>query len=277
MNVADTVRYDRVTVRNARYQQWQALVENRTKRQHTRAFLVQGVRPISVAVAGGWPIRTVLSAPQRRLSDWAHGILDRLGDTERFEVADDLLRELGEKADEAPELLLVAELPEDRVDRIPTPPDALLVAFDRPASPGNLGTLVRSADAFGAHGVLVTGHATDPYDPRAVRASTGSLLAVPVVRLDGVGAVRSWAATLRGRGLDLRIVGTDESGEIELETVDLSGPTLLVVGSEARGMSRAWREACDAVAAIPIRGTASSLNAAEAATVALYEAARQRR
>ena len=77
-------------------------------------------------------------------------------------------------------------------------PDLLVVVFDRPTTPGNVGTLIRSADAFGAAGVIITGHAADPYDPKAVRASTGSLFAVPVVRVPAT--ARCW----RGR----RAVGT---------------------------------------------------------------------
>jgi TrmH family RNA methyltransferase len=74
----------------------------------------------------------------------------------------------------------------------------------------------------------------------------------------------------------LRIVGTDEHGEADLFDFDLAGPTLLLIGNEATGLSTAWREACDHMVRIPMTGTASSLNAASAATAVLYEAARQR-
>jgi TrmH family RNA methyltransferase len=147
----------------------------------------------------------------------------------------------------------------------------LAVAFDRPASPGNIGTLIRSADAFGAHGVIVTGHAADPYDPKSVRASTGSLLAVPVVRAASHADVAGWA-----RAQGAAVIGTDEKGESDIAGVDLSGPAVLVIGNEATGLTAAWRQACDVIARIPITGAASSLNAAGAATVVLYEAARQR-
>jgi len=144
--------------------------------------------------------------------------------------------------------------------------------FDRPASPGNIGTLIRSADAFGAHGLIVTGHAADPYDPKAVRASTGSLFAVPVVRAASHADVIHWARTRA-----VTIIGTDEKGEADIAGTELTGPTMIVIGNEATGLSAAWRQACDVVARIPITGAASSLNAAGAATVVLYEAARQRR
>lgn len=267
----------KISVRNARFQQWQALLTNRTKRNQLSQFLVQGVRPITLAVEHGWPILTLLRSANGKRSGWADQILRRV-DAEVVDVAPELLAELGDREEEnAPELIAVAELPDDELDRILPLNDGLLVAFDRPGSPGNVGTLIRSADAFGAHGVIVTGHAADPYDPRAVRASTGSLFGIPVVRAPSHREVLAWLDKLRSLGTETRVVGTDEAGTEEIDAYDLTGPTLLVVGNETRGMSAAWREACDAVVRIPIGGAASSLNAAVAASVTLYEAARQRR
>lgn len=260
-----------VRSRNARFQQWQALLANRTKRHRAGEFIVQGVRPITLAVENGWTVRALLHAATGTRSRWAAQILDRV-DAEHVAIPADLLGELGEKADEPPELVAVVEMRPDRLDRIAASSQLLAVAFDRPTSPGNVGTLVRSVDAFGADGLVVTGHAADVYDPKAVRASTGSLFAVPVVRADSPTDVIAWA-----HDGGATIVGTDESGAVDIDGHDFTGPTLLVVGSETTGMSVAWREACDAIVRIPIGGSASSLNAASAATVVLYEAGRQRR
>ncbi|RIV41584.1 TrmH family RNA methyltransferase [Micromonospora radicis] len=266
----------RITTRNATFQQWQALLTNRTKRQRAGEFLVQGVRPISLAVEHGWPVRTLLYPDGPALSRWGRGILDRAGAGTRVAVAPELLRELGGKDDESPELLAVVGLPADRLQRIPRTPDLLVMVFDRPTTPGNIGTLVRSADAFGAAGVVVTGHAADPYDPKAVRASTGSLFAVPVVRVPSHREVLDWAGTLRAARVPVEILGTDEHGDVAVADHDLTGPKIVVVGNETHGLSAAWRESCDRMVRIPIAGAASSLNAAAAATVVLYEAARQR-
>ena len=109
------------------------------------------------------------------------------------------------------------------------------------------------------------------------RASTGSVFTVPCVRLAGPADVLAWVDARRSDGIPLQIVGTDEDGSTEITEVDLRLPTLIVTGNETSGMSSAWRETCDIVARIPIRGHASSLNAANATTVLLYEADRQRR
>jgi 23S rRNA (uridine2479-2'-O)-methyltransferase len=252
-----------VSTRNAAFQQWQALLTNRTKRQRAGEFLVQGVRPITLAAEHGWEIRVLLHTGGPR-SRWAEEMLRR---HDHAELSGELMRELGEKDEQ--ELIAVVGLPEDRLDRIPPRDDLLVVVFDRPTTPGNIGTLIRSADAFGAHGVIVTGHAADPYDPRAVRASTGSLFAIPIVRVPGHREVLAWAGG--------RIVATDEHGTTDVADSDLTGRTVVLIGNETTGLSAAWREAADEIVRIPIIGAASSLNAAAAGTVVLYEAARQRR
>jgi tRNA G18 (ribose-2'-O)-methylase SpoU len=196
---------------------------------------------------------------------------------QRYAVAGELMAELGEKEDGRPELLVVAGQPEDDLGRIPVSPAMLVVVFDRPASPGNIGTLIRSADALGAGGVIVTGHAADIYDPKCVRASTGSLFGVPVVRAASHRAVLDWLAAVRSAGVAARLVGTDESGDIEITDHDFTGPNVLVVGNETAGLSGAWRQSCDRLLRIPMVGSASSLNAATAASIAMYECLRQRR
>ncbi|NEE03976.1 RNA methyltransferase [Phytoactinopolyspora halotolerans] len=265
-----------ITSRNARFQQWQALLGNRAKRQRAGEFLVQGVRPITLAVEHGWTVRALIHPTTGTRSTWASSMLGQV-DGEHVAMAPDLFSELAEKNDDTPELLAVVETPPDRLDRIRVDrhrdeAQMLVVVFDRPTSPGNVGTIIRSADAFGAHGVVVTGHAADVYDPKTVRASTGSLFALPTVRADGPHEVIDWA-----RAHDAQIVGTDETGTVDVDGHDLTVPTVLVVGNETKGMSRAWRDGCDTIVRIPIDGAASSLNAAAAATAVLYETARQRR
>ncbi|MEJ3657860.1 TrmH family RNA methyltransferase [Actinomycetes bacterium KLBMP 9759] len=259
----------RIMSRNARFQQLQTLLTNRTKRGRAKEFLVQGVRPITMAVERGATVNAVLHDAQRPLSRWADDLLRGL-DTERVAMAPELLAELSEKADGAAEVVAVVAMPDDDLTRIPVPDTFLGLVFDRPTQPGNIGSVVRSADAFGADGLVVTGHAADPYDPKSVRASTGSLFAVPVVRTPSHREVVQWLA---GRA---SVVGTDEHGDTDLAGFDLTGPVLLLIGNETAGLSAAWRDACDATVRIPMTGSASSLNASNAAAVVLYEARRQR-
>jgi tRNA G18 (ribose-2'-O)-methylase SpoU len=263
----------RVTTRNASFQQWQALLGNRNKRARAGEFLVQGVRPITLAVTHGWEIRSLIYPDGHALSGWARDLLDA-SPAQRVAMAPELIAELADK--ESAEMIAVVAMPEDSLDAVPADPHLLAVVFDRPTTPGNIGTLVRSADAFGASAVIITGHAADPYDPKAVRASTGSIFAVPVIRADSQREVQEWVLRLRAGGLPVQIVGTDEHGAVDVADYDLTGPRVVLIGNETTGLSTGWREAADLMVRIPITGAASSLNAATAATVMLYEAIRQR-
>jgi tRNA G18 (ribose-2'-O)-methylase SpoU len=265
----------RVTSRNARFQQWQSLLANRAKRQRSGEFIVQGVRPITLALRQHWPVSTLLYNADTVLSRWASGALDTAG-APAAALSAELMLELSGKDETAPELLAVARLPGDDLNRIAVSPGMLTIVFDRPSSPGNIGTLIRSADAFGAAGVIVTGHAADVYDPRSVRASTGSLFCLPVVRAASHRPVLDWVQAVRDGGTGLRVVGADEDGGAEVTGIDFTQPTLLVIGNETAGLSAAWQEACGELARIPMLGAASSLNAAAAAAILLYESARQR-
>lgn len=265
----------RITARNATFQQWHALLGNRSRRHRARAFVVQGVRPIALALENRWPIHAVIHDLDRSLSSWAKGMLDR-ADGRVVGMSSDLIRELGGKDATAPELLLIAEMPADDLGRLRVGPSFLGAVFDRPTAPGNIGTILRSIDAFDGSGLIVTGHAADLYDPKSVRASTGSLFSVPAVRVPSHREVLAWVDRERHAGTPVAIIGTDETGEIDLRNCDLTGPRLILIGNETAGLSVGWRESCDQLVRIPIAGTASSLNAANAAAIVLYEASRQR-
>ncbi len=266
----------RLERRNALFQQWQSLLTNRTKRTRTGEMLIQGVRPITQAIARGVEIRALLSDGRPDPSRWARALLDA-PPAPVVELAPELMAELGEREDGAPELLALAAVPSDDLARLEPTSTAVVVVFDRPSGPGNIGSLARSVDALGAEALLITGRSADPWDPAALRASTGSLFAVPVLRQPSHREVLEWLEGRRAQGEPWRIVGLDEAGGHELSAEDLSGPTLVVVGNETIGMSAGWREACDVVAEIPMGGTASSLNASVAGSIALYEIQRQRR
>lgn len=265
----------RLQRRNALFQQWQALLTNRTKRTRSGEMLIQGVRPITHAIAHDVEIRALLSDGRERSSRWAAELLDD-PPAPVVELPGELMAELGERDDGAPELLALAAVPADDLARLSPSPSGIVVVFDRPAGPGNIGSLARTVDALGGDGLVVTGHGADPWDPAAIRASTGSIFAVPVLRAPSHQEVMDWVARRRETGEPWTVLGLDEAGGFELADADLTGPVMLVVGNETTGMSSRWQEACDRVAEIPMGGSASSLNASVAGSIALYEARRQR-
>lgn len=268
-------RIIRIHSENNHFQHAEVLRRNRQKRTHFREFFLEGVRPINQAIAHGWKINALYYAPERGLSDWATDILREGGAPVHIEMPAGLMQKLSDKT-ETSELIALVATPEDDLDRIPIGPDLLVVVADRPASPGNLGTLIRSCDALGAHGVIITGHAVDLYDPETIRASTGSLFAVPAVRLPSQHDLLPWLERVAERVGTVQIVGSDEKADMNLWAHDFTAPTVLLVGNETWGLSAAYRELCTAMVRIPIAGSASSLNVASAASIILYEIERQR-
>ncbi len=151
-----------------------------------------------------------------------------------------------------------------------------IVLFDRPASPGNLGTIVRSCDALHADGLIITGHAVDLYDPETISATTGSLFACRVSERR-LWKLQPWFDVIRRKIGWFQLVGSSENASETADEHDFTVPTILALGNETWGMSAAYQEACDAVVKIPMAGSASSLNVASAASILLYEMDRQRR
>lgn len=267
MEVTKIVRH------NGQFQQWQALLCNRTKRAQTGKFFVQGVRPIRAAVRQKVAIDSVLYR-SGKLSDWARDLINATGTAKRFELSADLLNELSEKDEDTAEVLLLAKIPSGSLAATTAKSlrSNLILVLDRPQNPGNIGAVVRSADALGASMIIITGHAADIYDPKSIRASRGSLFAIPVVTADSPLAITDWMQKQKAK---YAIVGLSEDATKPLWEFNLPQPTMVVVGNETWGLSKQWKETCTDLASIPMQGTASSLNAASSAAIALYEYSRQ--
>ena len=149
---------------------------------------------------------------------------------------------------------------------------ALLVALDNISDPRNLGAIIRSVAAFAGHGVLIPQRRSASVTAVAWRTSAGAAARVPVARATNLNrTLKEWADA------GLQVVGLDARGDTTIDRFDASGPLVVVVGSEGKGLSRLVRQNCDAVVSIPMAGPAESLNAAVAAGVVLAEVARQRR
>jgi TrmH family RNA methyltransferase len=266
----------RVYSENAQFQHFETLRRNREKRHRHREFVVEGVRHINLALRYGWTIQGWLYSPERRLSDWASGLLAEERAAVQYQLAEHLLARLSSK-EEGSELLALIAMPPDDLARIHLDPGLLVVVFDRPSSPGNLGAIIRSCDALGASGLVITGHAVDLYDPETVSASVGSLFALPVVRAPSARDLEPWFAQIEEQVGPFQIVGSSAKAERDITGQDWTGPTVLVIGNETTGISAHYRERCDALVQISMTGAATSLNVACAASILLYEIGRQRR
>ncbi|MGK8487699.1 23S rRNA (guanosine(2251)-2'-O)-methyltransferase RlmB [Nocardia asiatica] len=163
--------------------------------------------------------------------------------------------------------------PDDLLDRARgSAQPALLVALDNISDPRNLGAVVRSVAAFGGHGVLIPQRRSASVTAVAWRTSAGAAARLPVARATNLTrTLKDWAAQ------GVQVVGLDAGGDTTLDDFDGREPTVIVVGSEGKGLSRLVRESCDAILSIPMAGPVESLNASVAAGVVLSEIARQRR
>ncbi len=147
--------------------------------------------------------------------------------------------------------------------------DNVWLALDRVRDPGNLGTIIRTADAVGASGVILVGDTTDPFALETVRATMGSVFAMPLYHADEAGFLDF------RKGFKGLTVGTHLKGSVDYRTVDYSGkPVLLLMGNEQSGLSEPLAKACDKLIRIPQDGKADSLNLAVATGVTLYEVRR---
>jgi 23S rRNA (guanosine2251-2'-O)-methyltransferase len=148
---------------------------------------------------------------------------------------------------------------------------ALLVALDGVEDPQNLGAIIRSAEAAGAHGVVATERRSAPLGPGAIKASAGAVEHLPVARV-----VNLARAIEEMKEAGVWVFGADGGGDRVYHEADLSGPVVLVIGGEGRGLSRLVRERCDFLIRIPMFGRVNSLNASAAAAILLFEVRRQR-
>lgn len=203
---------------------------------------------------------------QEQLASAAAALLDPLAaaGAELLAVSPGVMRSLAER--EAGEgLIATFDLFEARLEHVAPAGDCLVVVLDRLQDPGNLGTLIRTADAVAAAAVILVEPCVDPFDPKVVRGSMGSLFCVPLVRSEDVAGLFSW---LRGRGL--RIVGADAQIGLDWGEGLWPGGVALVLGNEARGLSADVSQQVEAWARLPIVGRAESLNVAVAGGILMY-------
>ena len=256
----------RILTENAEFQLLEALRHTRRKREQRGEFIIEGVQAITRALAAEWPLRAGLVPAATHRSPWAEACLAQVDTV--IEIRPDLFARLTAR-EEPPELMLLGRIPAPDLAAVPHHPDGVVVVLDRPGNPGNLGTIIRTSDALGAAGVLLSGHGAHLYDPQTVRASVGSLFALPVVPVPSNQALIDWLEQWRATA-PVTVYATDEHGEVPLSgAVVLSRPAVILLGSERTGLATALAELADVSLAIPMAGSASSLNVAVAAGIVL--------
>lgn len=239
------------------------LGSSKRERDREGLMLVEGYDEISLALAAGHVPRTLLTAPsltQKRLDEIA---------AEHITLSEIVFNKLSHR--ENPDgWLAVFATPKLHLTglKLNTPP--LILVLEAIEKPGNLGAILRTADAAAVDAVLVCDQRADIYSPNVVRASRGALFSVPIVVTSNTDALEY----LHKRGV--KIVAATPDGDITYTRSDLTGPLALVVGTEDQGLTRFWLDSANIKVQIPMVGKVNSLNVSVAAALLVYEARRQR-
>ena len=262
--------------KNSTYQKFEVLKTNRNKRYRYNEFLVEGVRSLKEAVNNRWKIKHFLYN-RDSLSDWAKDMIRSVETKENYCLTEELLRELSGKSDGS-ELMAVIEMREDRLENVELSDNPFIVLFDRPSNKGNLGTMIRSCDALGADMLIITGHSVDLYDPDVVVSAMGSFFNMSVVRVADNRLLFEFIDGLKKQFADFITIGTTAHFEKPVYKVGMKHPLMLMMGNETMGLNKAFKDYCDVLCTVPMSpdSYASSFNVSCAASILMYEIARQR-
>jgi TrmH family RNA methyltransferase len=246
-------------------------LRDRRARDEEKAFLVEGYREVSRALERKVEVAEIFFSRDWFLGDNEPSLLAaaEAAGARLFELSKDAFAKVAYR--ERPDgILAVAPQWKRNLGDLALPANPLILVVEAIEKPGNLGTLLRGADAAGCHAVVVCDPVTDLFNPNVVRASTGVLFSVPCIVEEG-GAALAW---LKARGI--RTVATTPSATGLYSDADLTGSLAIIMGSEQYGLSEFWMKNADATVRIPMAGQADSLNVAMAALITLFEAVRQR-
>ena len=246
-------------------------LRDRRHRDRSGTFVVEGYRAIFRASDAGVVFDRIYVSPGLFLGPNEDALIARIADagTPVIEVSEEPFRKAAYR-DRPEGLLAVARQFDTSMESLDLGDEPLLLVVEAIEKPGNLGTMLRTADAAGCDAVIVCDPTTDPFNPNVVRASTGMLFVVPL-------AVASTDDTIEWlRNHEVNTFATTPDADSLHTDADLTGPVAIVIGTEQYGLSDSWLEGADHRVRIPMAGSADSLNAAMAAGITLFEAVRQR-
>ena len=252
------------SAQNPKIKQLLALQEKSRLRRETGLFVVEGLREIEHCLAAGFEADTVFCCPEILAGRSIPGSGHKL-----FEVSKEVYSKIAYR--EGTEGVIAEVKCKDRqLGELQLPAEPLVVVLESVEKPGNLGAVLRSADAAGVDAVIICDPLTDLYNPNLIRASLGGIFTVPCVACTSAEAI----AFFKERRIQILTAQLQDS-EWYYDT-DMKRGTAIVIGTEATGLTQAWRDAADAHIKIPMLGALDSLNASVSAAILMFEAVRQR-
>ncbi|OGN63883.1 MAG: rRNA methyltransferase [Chlamydiae bacterium RIFCSPHIGHO2_12_FULL_49_9] len=244
-------------------------LQDRRARKETDLFLIEGYRELKRAIDSGRKIETLFFCRDFFLGTNEDELIDAAGNR-AIECTKEVFAKLSYR-DRPDGLLAVSPQIHLHLIDIPSMKNPFLLIAESIEKPGNLGTILRSADAAGVDAVIVCDPTTDIHNPNVVRSSVGTLFTLLVIE------AKSEEALVFLKENKIEVAAATPHAKVEFTEANLKGPLAIVVGTEQYGLSETWMKAADILVRIPMLGVADSLNVASATTLLLYEAIRQRR
>lgn len=246
-------------------------LERKKGRAETGLFLAEGARLVEQGLSAGWTLNALAVSASSAERPFVRELVNRAAraGARTVEVTDRLAGQIARK--DNPQAVIGAfEQRAPALSALNLPDHSLWIALYEVRDPGNLGTILRTADCAGISGVLLVGQCCDPYSVEGVRASMGSIFDIPFARCSfdefeawrGAHGLSSFAASV--------------NGTVSHVAADMTGPSVILMGNEQAGLPPAVEAKCDTLCLIPMRGGADSLNLAQATAIMTYEAWRQR-
>jgi TrmH family RNA methyltransferase len=242
------------------------LQEKAKNRKHTGTFLIEGRREVSLALKGGYEIENILFYPEICSAIDAQKISNT---TELIKINKEVFQKLAYR-DTTEGVLAIAKTKSQHLSDLKLSDNPLILVAEAPEKPGNIGALLRTADAANLDAVIIANPKSDLYNPNIVRSSVGCLFTNQIA----TGTTSEIIAFLKDRKINFYCATLQNS--TTYHTQDYTTPTALVVGTEATGLTQEWRDAATQNIIIPMQGEIDSMNVSVAAAILIFEAKRQR-
>lgn len=242
------------------------LQEKSKARKQTGAFLIEGIREISIALKGGYTIETILYLPELISENQTKKLSTN---TQLIEISKEVYQKLAYR-DTTEGVLAVAKTKSMQLLDLKLSKNPLILIAEAPEKPGNIGALLRTADAANLDAVIIANPKSDLYNPNIIRSSVGCLFTNQIA----TGTTSEIITFLKDRKINIYCATLQNS--TSYHTQDYTSPTALVVGTEATGLTEEWRLAATQNIIIPMQGEIDSMNVSVAAAILIFEAKRQR-
>ena len=257
-----------INTENAEYQIIKSLKLNRIKRNKLREIFVEGTECIKQAVNANIEITRIIVNDMNSLSGWAKGIITQYKNAKVVEMSDNLFNELSDKNNPS-EMLITAKIKPNTISDI-NAENSFIIVFDRPSDHGNLGSIIRSANAFNVDGIFIIGHGIDIYESKVIRSSLGSIFFTKIATIESMDVLAEYIKTQKEKN-NMEIIGTDSGGALSVKDCKIKRPVMAIIGNEAKGMSVNLKNICDKIIRIPMEGNVNSLNVSCAASIIMWE------